>query len=158
MNRLTGTLLFICMLFNAEISAQENLVHSVDWKIAAKIPATPEQQKSLGFAGSVVGIIEDMLIVAGGANFPNGMPWQGGKKKYYDDVFVYKLNGNKIKLLRKPVKLPSKIAYAASCSISNGIVYAGGETDDGISNTVILAKWNKTTSSLTFQELPKLPI
>jgi N-acetylneuraminic acid mutarotase len=50
------------------------------WKIVAKLPVERGQQKALGFAGPVAGVHENVMIIAGGANFPDSMPWQNGRK------------------------------------------------------------------------------
>jgi len=41
-----------------------------------------------GFAGSYAGVSGGALIVAGGANFPDKRPWEGGTKIWYDRIFV----------------------------------------------------------------------
>ena len=51
----------------------------------AKLPAIPDKE---GFAGAFAGVSHGSLIVAGGANFPDKKPWDGGKKIWYDTVFV----------------------------------------------------------------------
>lgn len=130
----------------------------MQWKIAAELPVAKNQSKALGFAGPVAGIYENKMIVAGGANFPDAMPWLGGKKKYYDDVFVYAKVGDRIVLQKKQFKLPSTIAYAASCSTSKGIIYAGGESELEISNKVFLLQIVQNPSTLVVQNLPDLPV
>ena len=37
---------------------------------------------------AVAGVSGGALLVAGGANFPDKKPWQGGTKVWYDTVFV----------------------------------------------------------------------
>ena len=63
---------------------------SIQWKIAGELPSANSHEKSLGFVGPVTGINNNILVVAGGANFPNAMPWVGGKKKYYDCGYLFK--------------------------------------------------------------------
>ena len=65
-------------------------VSSIQWKIAGELPSTNSHERSLGFAGPVAGIHKNILVVAGGANFPKAMPWMGGKKKYYDCGYLFK--------------------------------------------------------------------
>jgi len=38
----------------------------------------------MGVAGPLAGVDRGMLLVGGGCNFPDSMPWAGGKKKYYN--------------------------------------------------------------------------
>ncbi|MBM4076752.1 MAG: galactose oxidase, partial [Planctomycetes bacterium] len=49
------------------------------------LPSIPDSQ---GFAGMYAGVSNDVLVVAGGANFPRGFPWEGGTKAFYDSIFV----------------------------------------------------------------------
>src|ERR1019366_969557 len=53
-----------------------------EWKL---LPSLPDKE---GFAGSFAGVSNGAMIVAGGANFPDKKPWDGGKKLWYDTVFV----------------------------------------------------------------------
>lgn len=129
----------------------------MQWKIAAQLPHLNEQPKALGVAGPVTGVDHDALIVAGGSNFPDSMPWQNGKKKYYDDVYVYVKKGKQIKLYKKSFKLPAAIAYAAVCTTDFGVVYAGGENENGISDKVILLQWDAAAKNVIFNNLPNLP-
>jgi len=145
------------MIAMAEISAQESIVHSINWKIAAELPAGYGREKAIGVAGPVAGIHNNVMIIAGGANFPDSMPWKGGKKKYNDDVYVYELKQSGLNLLPKPQKLAVAIAYSASCSTPSGIVYAGGENENGISDKVFQLHWDKKTSSVVSTAAPKLP-
>lgn len=130
----------------------------MQWKIAAELPVVTGQVKALGFAGPVAGVYQNRLIVAGGSNFPDSMPWLGGKKKYFDELFIYEKKGNRIVRRKKSFNLPFTVAYAASCSTANGVVYAGGENEQGISNKVFNLQINKNATALHVQPLPDLPV
>jgi len=145
------------MIVSVPLQAQKKTGDALQWKVAGNLPPSPGQQRALGFAGPVTGYHGEVMIVAGGANFPGAMPWAGGKKKYYDDAYVYHMTGEKLILQKKVFKLPATIAYPANCSVENGIVYAGGENENGISNKVILLQWNATTANLVIKNLPDLP-
>ena len=148
---------FFIMAFTVSTYAQKAKGKALQWKIAAELPALAGQTRSLGVAGPVAGVHNNYLIVGGGANFPDSMPWQGGKKKYYDEAFVYK-KGRKNMALHKISRLPSTIAYAAVCSTPKGIVYAGGENEKGISKDVVLLQWDKMNDTLIAKDLPTLPV
>lgn len=133
-------------------------VASFNWEVAAVLPSYSDEQKHLGLAGQMAGIHKDLLIVGGGANFLDKMPWFGGEKKYQDDVFVYfKDKNGKIIRSGDTYKLPFPIAYGASCNTSYGIVYAGGENKQGLSNKVLLIQWNELENRIDFTTLPNLP-
>ncbi|HLG38789.1 MAG TPA: hypothetical protein VI461_03935, partial [Chitinophagaceae bacterium] len=142
----------------AEILAQESFVPDIKWKIKTGIPSVNGKRKALGVAGPVIGIHNNVMVIAGGANFPDGMPWQGGKKKYYKEAYGFELKGAKVKLHKKKFFLPNNIAYTANCSTPMGIVYAGGENEEGISNKVYLLIWDKTAANFTKKPLPDLPV
>lgn len=156
--RTTILLFLLIMFFTVSTYAQKAKGNAMHWKIAARLPALNAQPKSLGFAGPVAGVHENVLVIAGGANFPDAMPWSGGKKKYYDDVYVYLKNKKSITLYKKIFKLPSSIAYSANCSTSQGIIYAGGENENGISNKVFLLQWDAVNETVVTKNLPDLPV
>lgn len=152
----TLTLFLLFMVITADISAQKSFVCSVAWKVGGLLPAN-EQKQSLGFAGPVTGIHQDVLIVAGGANFPDGMPWLGGKKKYYDDGYIFKKKESGQIEYYKSFKLPFSLAYSANCSVSSGIITVGGENEMGLSDKVLLLRWDKTKQTVRIKRLPNLP-
>ena len=51
-----------------------------------------------GLAGALIGISNNQLIAAGGANFPESMPWEGGAKKYHKALYIYYIDSGKIVL------------------------------------------------------------
>src|SRR4051812_46441002 len=108
--------LLLTSILSPVLMAQNRTVDLIDWKIVASIPPALHQVKSIGLAGAISGIHNDALIVAGGTNFPDKMPWLGGSKKSYDNAIVYP-NINSKKTLTPSVvsyKLPFKLAYAAN--------------------------------------------
>lgn len=158
MGRKTILLSLFIMPFFVSTHAQNAKGISLHWKIAAELPSSNGKASSLGLAGPVTGVHNDVMLVGGGANFPDSMPWQGGKKKYYDDIYVYLQDQDKLILHTKRFKLSFPVAYAASCSTPAGLMYAGGENDQGISNKVILLKWDGFNETVIASELPDLPI
>lgn len=131
-------------------------VNSIQWKIAGTLPSNNGQANALGFAGPVAGVHNDVLLIAGGANFPGAMPWLGGKKKYYDDVYVLKkAKGSLVNY--SSLKLPFSIAYSATCSTPNGILSVGGENENGISDKAFFIEWNAKNETINIKELPNLP-
>ena len=135
-----------------------NNVGQIQWTIGATL-LNADGNESLGFAGAISGVSNDAFIFAGGANFPNGMPWEGGKKYYSDQIRLlektddgYAWNENVI------ATLPEPIAYCGSTSTDDGIVYIGGENEDGISDKTFLLIWNPSNKQLEIKKLPNLPL
>ena len=146
------------MLSTLAASAQK-ISPSIKWKFGAALPPSRGQSKSLGFAGAINGVSNDVLIVAGGANFPNGLPWDGGKKYYSNEVHVLQKEGKSF-FWKKKIKdsLPEPIAYCGSTSTDIGIAYVGGENENGVSNRCHLLRWNNQKYRVDIDSLPNLPV
>lgn len=161
--KLSNKIILICiplltMLINSTDSfAQQQENPTLVWERAAYLP-DKAGQPSLGFAGPINGLHHQVLIVAGGANFPDKMPWEGGKKKYYDSVYVLEKKGDSYAWNTKvQSKLPEPIAYCGVTSTPKGIVYVGGENEKGLSNKAYLLQWNKETNEVVCTALPNFP-
>lgn len=144
--------IFLTFTLNACVVMQKN-PEQIQWSIFDTLPPQ-NQHPSLGYAGPLTGIYKDLLFIGGGANFPEKMPWLGGKKKYYDQLFVK--NIEQINSQFQEFNLPFSIAYSANCSTPQGIIAIGGENESGVSNRTILINWENNTPK--FNDLPKLPI
>ncbi len=153
-----ASLILKLMLLTVPALAQKKQHYLLKWNVAAELPSDSGQQNSLGVAGPVTGIHNNIFFVGGGANFPEAMPWQGGAKKFHAAVHVYSAKHGKLKLLAKSFSLPHSIAYAASCNTANGVLYAGGENENGISDKVWLMMWDDKTKEIIFKTLPSLPL
>jgi len=110
----------------------------------------------LGYAGMIGGICNNQMIIGGGANFPDLMPWLGGQKKYSNKLFVYSQN-NKGQLILNPntFLLPFNLAYAASCSSDRGIIVLGGENEEGPVNHAFIIQLKN--EQLKISSLPAIP-
>jgi SSS family transporter len=97
-----------------------------------RLPDLPDRE---GFAGVFSGVVsengEDFLVVAGGANFPDGRPWEDGKKIYYDDIYVLPLKeGGEWE--KSAATLPQAVGYGMSASLDDGSCwFMGGKNDSG---------------------------
>jgi N-acetylneuraminate epimerase len=125
-------------------SAQSNLPNWI------QLPSLPAP---IGFAAPFAGTSGGALIVAGGANFPRAMPWDGGQKVWHDSIFV----------LSKPqgrwltgFKLPHTIAYGVSASTPEGVLCAGGSDAHQHFRDVFLLSWKK--GKVETRNFPPLPL
>lgn len=139
-----------------ESCEQKRSVISIQWKEAASLSGLSSTQ-SLGIAGAVSGVHNSVFIVGGGANFPVSMPWEGGKKKYYSELYAFVKEENQLKVQKGIFHLPVPGAYGASCSTPNGVVYAGGESENGLSNKVLLIQWDAAAKKVVITSLADLP-
>lgn len=152
--------LILCLLIMSTTDAlsQKKAVNHIEWKKAAQLQ-NADGSISLGFAGAINGITNDVLIVSGGANFQDKMPWEGGKKHYSKEIHVLQ-KCNNIYSWNKEVKstLPEPIAYCGSTSTDLGVVYVGGENENGLSNKAFILKWNASKNEVEIKSLPNFPI
>lgn len=85
-----------------------------------RLPSLPEAR---GVAAPFAGVSGNALIVAGGANFPDKMPWEGGRKVWHDKVWVLdKPDGT----WREAGKLPRPLAYGVSLTVNDVLLCIGG--------------------------------
>ena len=158
MNKSIFPLLFISLIMaTTDAFSQKKEINHVDWTTAAQLQNS-DGSLSIGYAGPINGISNEVLIVSGGANFPDKMPWEGGKKSYSKTIHVlekckdqYTWN-NEIKS-----ELPEAIAYCGSTSTDLGVVYVGGENENGLSNKSYLLKWNAAKKEVEAKVLPDFP-
>jgi len=135
-------------------SAQSN---TLEW---LQLPSLPDP---IGFAAPFAGTSSGALIIAGGANFPNAMPWDGGQKVWYDGIYV--LPEPKGRWLTG-FKLPHPLAYGVSVSTErnslraarrelDGILCAGGSDAHQHFRDVFLLSWkNGHVQTRTLSSLP----
>lgn len=152
------TLSFFFMSIPTDVFSQKKDISNIEWKIAAQLQ-NADGTLSLGFAGPINGISNDVLIVSGGANFQDKMPWEGGKKHYSDEIHVLqKQNGVFVWNKQVSSKLPEPIAYCGNTSTNLGIVCVGGENEMGLSKKAFILKFNADTNQVDVQSLPDFPM
>jgi len=108
----------------------------------------------VGVAGPFAGVSNGALVVAGGANFPDGMPWLGGQKKWHDAVYVLEKPDG---AWRVAGRMPKPLAYGVSASGLGGVICVGGENADGCASDAFLLKWDAAAGKVTVEALPSLP-
>jgi cyclically-permuted mutarotase family protein len=134
-------LLLSGMLYGFPLMAQHG---KIIWSAPIRLP--------LGLAGPLTGVDHGMLLVGGGCNFPDSMPWAGGKKKYYNELYIVDLHRRK---LIATTHLPEQAAYGASVTTPRGVAYIGGENEQGISNRVYCLSWNEDLHVERWPDLPE---
>jgi N-acetylneuraminic acid mutarotase len=121
--------------------------HAPDaWKKLPDYPHAP------GMAGMMTGSHRGVLIAAGGANFPDLKPWENGKKRMYDEIYVL-LPGEKT--WSAAGRLPAPRAYGATVSLPDGVLIAGGESADTVYADTLLLQWDGT--QVQIKSAPPLP-
>ncbi|OMQ11857.1 galactose oxidase [[Flexibacter] sp. ATCC 35103] len=159
MNTSFSSLILTILIMSTTVGfSQKTKITNVEWKKAAQLQNT-DGSLSLGFAGPINGISNNVLIVAGGANFPDKMPWEGGKKHYSNEIHVLEKAADDFNWNTKAIHtLPEPIAYPGNVTTNSGIVYVGGENENGLSNKAYLLNWNADKNEIETKSLPDFPI
>ena len=129
----------------------------MDWEVIAELPDEMGQPNK-GLAGCFAGISNDVMLIGGGANFQNEMPWEGGKKYWSDKIYVLKRKGNKYDWHPKTFNLPHPIAYGYSITTPKGVLCIGGRDNVKTYSEVFYMKWEAVSESVIIEKLPELPI
>ena len=117
------------------------------WK---QLPSLPDP---LGVAAPFAGVSGTSLVVAGGANFPDKMPWEGGKKVWHDRVWVLdKPDGT----WREAGKLPRPLGYGVSVGLGASFLCIGGSDSERHYADVYRA--TVKDGMVGFEPFPALPI
>jgi len=142
------------------------------WDSLPELPGLTEGVDNPGVAGPFVGVHNDALIIAGGANFPNKPLWDTGKV-WHDKVYVlerkrgHKLDDVKGGWVTKEFerydwtdggKLSRPLAYGASVPTSEGVLCMGGDDAEKVYRDVFLLSWNKEAEKVERRDFPPLPV
>lgn len=140
---------FVLLITSGSVSAQVLPVNKdlFQWNTLAPIP------DSVGFAGSFAGVADNVLIVAGGSNFPNGStPWDGGVKRWNDKIFVLEKPGS---IWKEAGSLPFPLGYGVSVSTKQGLILIGGSNGkEHVANVFLL---HYRHGKIEMENLPSLP-
>ncbi|MEP3831711.1 sodium:solute symporter family transporter [Rhodopirellula bahusiensis] len=153
----------LAALASKTAEAQTNANQWFKWN---DLPSIPD---SLGVAGPFVGVDNDALIVAGGANFPKPV-WES-EKAWHDSIYVLTRTGEPTEgdsdedsfQWINAGKLPRPVAYGASVSISptqsghHGLLCLGGNDSDETFRDVYLLQWDASTQKIGRVSFPPLP-
>jgi cyclically-permuted mutarotase family protein len=150
------TILLLIVIFGFSIlpSCGQNLPHKNDMIKWGDLPDIPD---TLGLAGAFVGKQGNTLIFAGGANFPNKPPWKGGKKVFYNEIYVLRKDSTGYYWYSsQKLKLPHPLAYGVTISTKQGIILIGGTDGKKVYKSVQRIRWDADHNSICIEHLPNL--
>ncbi len=137
----------VCVLAMIPLAHAESKAPALNWK---QLPPLPGR---LGFAAPFAGVSGGALIVAGGANFPGAMPWEGGTKVWHDSVFVLPRPGGE---WLTGFRLPRRLGYGVSITTPDGMLCIGGsDAREHFRETFLLCWGNGKIETKPFPPLPR---
>lgn len=105
-----------------------------------------------GVAGSFAGVSNGVLLVGGGANFPEKKPWEGGRKLWYDRVYALE----RPEAQWKPAgQLPRPLGYGVSVTYRDALICVGGSDAQRHYADAFRMEWKQLKPSIS--PLPALP-
>jgi len=137
----------ICLILIASLHPTLAASSALQWQ---QLPPLPDP---LGVAGPFAGVSGGALLVAGGANFPDRMPWEGGKKVWHDTVFVLEQPSGR---WENAGKLPRPLGYGVSVSHADAVICIGGSDLARHYADAFRLRWRR--GGLIIEPLPPLPI
>lgn len=117
------------------------------WK---PLPPLPDP---LGVAAPYAGVTGGALLVAGGANFPDRMPWEGGTKVWHDKVWLLERPDA---AWREIGKLPRPLGYGVCVTATDSVLCVGGSDAARHYADAFRLRWSG--GRLVTEPLPPLPI
>ncbi|MEF2683116.1 MAG: cyclically-permuted mutarotase family protein [Parabacteroides johnsonii] len=129
----------------------------VSWFRLPDLPGT-EKSPSSGVSAPFTGINGGQLLVAGGCNFPDKPAAEGGTKEYYSDIYALDITARSPAGWRRIGKLPMPLAYGASVTTPEGLVWIGGNNNEEVSGQVFSISWNTERQMPDISKLPALPV
>ncbi|AFL85756.1 SSS sodium solute transporter [Belliella baltica DSM 15883] len=150
--------LFLFQFWVDSIASQDEMTQ-FSWSTVADLADLDSEIAKLGFAGMFAGEHRGAIILAGGANFPNGMPWYGGEKHWWNQIYILESGKEGFSWIKnKEYTLNQNLAYGASVSTPKGLILIGGENESGPQKSVTILSWNPETRQLNQNQLPSLPV
>jgi len=122
-----------------------------------EVRASNNEVKQSSLAGTFSGIINDKLVIAGGANVINDTPGGIPEMKFWSDVYIISPENPEDQIIIKN-SLPQNIAYGASATIPEGLLLIGGSNENGCQDDVFLIKLEGTENKIKIETWPSLPV
>src|SRR5512133_2373761 len=155
---MTKQAIFLMLIITAcGVTHPESKIMKIECDTLSLIPPAPGKDIQYGLAGAISGCAGNRLIVAGGSNFEDNLPWRGGTKLYHDEIYILKREkDNMLNWLPTGQRLPQPMAYSANVPVTNGFISIGGE--DLTKKLDLVFQVFTEGDSLRFKMLPVLPL
>lgn len=125
---------------------------NIEWEKMSTVGLEGDLGK--GVSASYAALIDGKIIVAGGANFPGKLGFEGGTKALYDEIVMYNSETESWNVIGK---LPEKSAYGVSIALSKeAAVWIGGNSDSASLKTAYKVMLND--GSLSLEPFVSLPV
>lgn len=110
-----------------------------------------------GVSACFAGIYDGQLLLTGGCNFPETPAAEGGKKRFYKNIYATDVASDSVFAWRKVGELPEPVAYGVSVSTPLGLICVGGTNGDNALTSVYRISISDAPQAARIETLPPLP-
>ena len=104
--------------------------------VVTKAAVMPVAEKH-GSAGAFIGRVGDAVLIAGGSDFENAKPWEGGNKSYFDKIWAVTDEGGRLSCGEVGgACLPAPLGNGCAASDGKTMYCIGGVNADGRSSDI----------------------
>jgi len=129
----------------------------LEWNHVYTLPSPHQHEQNKGVAGAFSGFVGSELIIAGGANFPDKMPWEGGTKNWEKTLYHFDTEKTDSQGGIVTGFLPNSVAYGVSVQLPEGVLCIGGNDSQQCFNEVFLICKENGRFRLSY-DWPPLPV
>ena len=100
--------------------------YEIEWNNSNSLPSLHDNEENRGVAGAFSGFVGNELVIVGGANFLDKMPWEGGKKNWENTLYHTRTDSADFQWGIITGFLSAAIAYGVSIQLPEGVLCIGG--------------------------------
>lgn len=118
---------------------------------------TEEPGIEQGVSAAYAALSGHTLWMAGGCNFPEVPAAEGGKKRFYQGIYLADIATDTLLQWRQAGLLPQAAAYGVAVATADGMVCVGGTGEQGALATAYRLRLSAEGDSIVTETLPSLP-
>ena len=126
------------------------------WNNELILPPSSGMFPNKGLAGAYCGLVGNRLVIAGGANFPEQYPWDGGHKVWWSTLYSYDKVTGRWEVYEDFLEQP--LAYGLSLQVKDGVLCIGGNNADSCYKDVFLITERGGKLKINKDYYPSLPV
>ena len=128
----------------------------IQWDNCLVLPSSAGMDRNIGVAGAFAGMAAEKLVVAGGANFPDGAPWDGGIKAWWSTLWMFDTVSEEWSV--REDFLPSPRGYGFSAQLDDGVLFIGGCDADNCFSDCVYVTCRDGEPAASTEAFPPLPV
>ena len=159
-NKIRYCLLFMSVILTVLACSSDKENASILWDNSLVLPPCGGMEINKGLAGAFAGILDDELILVGGANFPQAYPWDGGAKVWWPTLYKANIkDGESANWEVKEDFLNQTLGYGVSIQLPDKIICIGGcDKELCYADVFAIVKNENGEIAISDDSLPSLPV